>query len=299
MNCTEFRKIVSDYLDGLVEGDAKAGFEKHAEECRRCRAELSRQRRIRECLAKSPKVVITNDRFKNDLMYRIRLGGALFSGIKLSYPVAFALLAGYIVLLAGALFGMWQYGNYLERKDPLISIRAGEPMALRQPTAPPRSTFDIQYLLAKVRTRCRLKVNFDEADDFFKLMFEQYMRRDIDVSYLTPFAEQSSVFDGAYIRYDLRPMGFLEHPSPPIIVFRADPRTRVFIRVDKDEAQKFVDYVNAANKIAADRAAGAFKAAGDRGVTLAPSPITVYTNDVRFQPDASGMVVLELDFVGM
>jgi hypothetical protein len=82
-------------------------------------------------------------------------------------------------------------------------------------------------------------------------------------------------------------------------VFRADPRTRVFIRVDKDEAQKFVDYVNAANKIAADRAAGAFKAAGDRGVTLAPSPITVYTNDVRFQPDASGMVVLELDFVGM
>lgn len=299
MNCLEFRRNISDYLDGALSADAKAGFEKHADGCRRCRAELARQRLVRECLAKSPKVVITNDRFRTDLMYRIRLGGALFSGIKLSYPVAILLLAAYTLLLAGTIVGVASYYNYLEQKDPVTLIRAGETTTFRQPSAPPRQSTDIQAILSKVKGRCRMKVNFDDADDFFKLMFEQYVRHDIDASYLKPFAEQSSVFDGAYIRYDLRPMSFLEHPNPPIIVFRQDPRHRVLIRVKADEAQKLVDYINAANKIAVQRAAAAALGAEGKGVDVSAKAANVSMNAPTLRPDADGDVVLELDFIGL
>lgn len=120
MDCSEFRRLISDALDGTLEPEQSKAFANHRRECRTCEREFLKQRRIKLYLRGFPTVREVDEAFRRELVARLRRG-ELRRPYGMRIPAVAGTLAVICVLLIAILFGIKVYHQYLFREEVFIA----------------------------------------------------------------------------------------------------------------------------------------------------------------------------------
>jgi len=120
MDCKEFRRIIREELDGTLEGARLAQFNEHRRKCPACEREFLKQRRIKLYMQCFPTISGVSDRFRRELMTRVR-NGDLRSHYRLNYPRITATLALFALVFIGLLFAVNSYREYMVKERGFIA----------------------------------------------------------------------------------------------------------------------------------------------------------------------------------
>jgi len=120
MDCQQFRKLISDALDGTLTPEQSEAFARHRNECRSCDREFLKQRRIKLYLQSFPTVREVDEAFRRELVARLRRGEMRRPHV-LRLPAVAGTLAVICLLLIGILFGIKTYHQYLFREGIFIA----------------------------------------------------------------------------------------------------------------------------------------------------------------------------------
>jgi len=120
MDCKEFRRMIWEELDGALEGARLAQFNEHRKQCAACEREYLKQRRMKLYMQCFPTISGVSDRFRRELMTRVR-NGDLRSHYRLNYPRITATLALFACVLIGLLFAVNSYREYMVTEKGFIA----------------------------------------------------------------------------------------------------------------------------------------------------------------------------------
>ncbi|MCD6283404.1 zf-HC2 domain-containing protein [bacterium] len=130
MDCKEFRRLIWEELDGALEGARLAQFSEHRQKCAACEREYLKQRRIKLYMQCFPTISGVSDRFRRELMTRVR-NGDLRSHYRLNYPRITATLALFAVIFVGLLFAVNSYREYMVTEKGFIARYPEGPEAVQ------------------------------------------------------------------------------------------------------------------------------------------------------------------------
>ena len=120
MDCKEFRRIIWEELDGALEGTRLTRFNEHRKQCPACEREYLKQRRMKLYMQCFPTISGVSDRFRRELMTRVR-NGDLRSHYRLNYPRITATLALFACIFIGLLFAVNSYREYMVKEKGFIA----------------------------------------------------------------------------------------------------------------------------------------------------------------------------------
>ncbi len=112
MNCQQFKKLISDALDGELTDSVRADFEAHRTNCKRCLKEYNYERRIRFYLKHFPTVHSVSSDFREELLRRIK-AGEIKPELNLNVPAILATFCAIVIVLLGVIFGIKAYRSYV------------------------------------------------------------------------------------------------------------------------------------------------------------------------------------------
>jgi hypothetical protein len=120
MDCKEFRRMIWEELDGALEGARLTRFNEHRKQCPACEREYLKQRRMKLYMQCFPTISGVSDRFRRELMTRVR-NGDLRSHYRLNYPRITATLALFACIFVGLLFAVNSYREYMVTEKGFIA----------------------------------------------------------------------------------------------------------------------------------------------------------------------------------
>jgi len=130
MDCKEFRRIIWEELDGALEGARLAQLNEHRRKCPACEREYLKKRRMKLYMQCFPTISGVSDRFRRELMTRVR-NGDLRSHYRLDYPRITATLALFALVFIGLLFAVNSYREYMVKERGFIARYPEGPEAVQ------------------------------------------------------------------------------------------------------------------------------------------------------------------------
>ncbi|OGK08263.1 MAG: hypothetical protein A2Y63_03235 [Candidatus Riflebacteria bacterium RBG_13_59_9] len=192
MDCREFNRLIWEELDGNLAGARMHEFSQHRQHCASCEREYLKQRRVKLYIRCFPTVGNISDKFRSELLYRVR-NGNLRSHYRLSYPRVTVTLAMFMFVLLGLLFAVNSYREYIVQSRTFIaqypegyeavkSVLVPSPESeLRLSREPPLYALNLQHL---------------RAEDFVLKLLANYQNGEVSEQLVTRLAVETGLLEG-------------------------------------------------------------------------------------------------------
>ncbi len=192
MDCKEFRRLIGEELDGALEGARLARFNEHRKSCAACEREYLKQRRMKMYMQCFPTIGRVSDRFRRELMTRVR-NGDLRSHYRLNYPRITATLALFACIFVGLLFAVNSYREYMDKEKGLIARYPEGPEAVQTMSLPSLSQ---ELGLAADRPVYALVLSNVRAEDFVVKLLANYESGKTPERLIDRLAVETGLLDG-------------------------------------------------------------------------------------------------------
>ncbi len=231
MDCKEFRRIICEELDGALEGTRLAQFNEHRRKCAACEREYLKQRRMKLYMQCFPTISGVSDRFRRELMMRVR-NGDLRSHYRLNYPRITATLALFALVFVGLLFAVNSYREYMVKEKGFIARYPEGPDAVQSVYLPSLGrelgVDGGQPVYALVFPNLR-------AEDFVVKLLANYENGEVTERLVNRLAVETGLLDGVSMHPSAQ--GFFgqtivtfPRPLPPVVIAHVERQDLIDLR---------------------------------------------------------------------
>ncbi len=198
MNCQQFKRLISDFLDGDVPEQVRAEFNQHREICRTCAKEFSRERRIRLYLKYFPTVKSVNDDFRKELIELISKG-ELKPAFSVNLPYVLVTFVAILITLIGVLFAVKAYRSYIFREQIFIAIFEDD-AHFSQPSLPASGGTRYAYPVNAHEPLILLNLQELTPESFVLRLLAKYHSGELSETLVSSLLVETGILDGVRMR---------------------------------------------------------------------------------------------------
>lgn len=252
MDCREFRRLIWEELDGLLEGARLERFVEHRKSCPACDREYFRQRRLKLYMKAFPTVGGVSDSFRRELITRVR-NGDLRSHYRYNYVRISATLALFAVILTGVLFAVNSYREYMQGAKSFIASYPEGADAVKGINLP---DFEYELKLRDDAPVYALSLPNLRTEDFVLKLLASFEHGEVSERLVAVLAVDTGLLEGVsmHLQQPSAIAPIIGQPTQTVVLFPRMLPNFIVARVNRDdllELRKFtLDVINTYGNVA-------------------------------------------------